>query len=307
MVTATWLIVCHARSAVAAVAAGILMGCALLTKLLLYPLMWLLPAAYAGATMLPWRTRVVRAALFAVAMAFTIVPTMRANLERHGAFMIADSGTLNLWLGLHPGPNHSRLMREFLAAGPDMPARNAVYRERIRREVRQRGVWTIVRQQLSRQYFQLLHYESWFTRRLVRSRALPARRGQYQLRNTTLIAALHLQAHAMHALLLAAAAFGIAALRPRSAGWWNVVAGFLLYNLAVFLVANVNPRYFVQMMPAAMLLAGVGGAWLIALARGTTPPASRAFAYSPARFAGAIVLAVALEYVAFRDALILGL
>ena len=44
-----------------------------------------------------------------------------------------------------------------------------------------------------------------------------------------------------------------------------------------------------------------------ALARGTTPPASRAFAYSPARLAGAIVLAVALEYAAFRDALILGL
>jgi hypothetical protein len=119
--------------------------------------------------------------------------------------------------------------------------------------------------------------------------------------------ALHLHAHVLHAVLLGCAGFGLAALRLRRAGWWTVPAGLLAYNAGVFLVVNANPRYAVQMMPAAVLFAGVGAAWLWARARGAPLPPSPAFAFTRRGLALGMAAALVLELVAFRELPALGL
>jgi hypothetical protein len=304
VVTALWLAVCHARHLLAVAASGVLFGLALLTKLLLVPLAPLFPVCVAFCAVMPWRARLGRALLLGTMIGVTLAPTALTNRARYGVLMPADSSALALWLGLSPSQDHPRAVVEFFAAGPDMATRNAVYRRKIRTLIDQQGILGTLRRQLARQYFMLLHYETWFTRQLPGTPWVM--RGRYHIGNA-IAAGLHLVAHLAHAILLFGAALGIVCLRPRAGGWWNALLLFLLYNVALFLVSNVNARYFVQMMPAAMLFAGVGLSWVAALTRGRALPPATSFAFTRPRLVAGVALAVLLEFLAFRDLPMLGL
>jgi hypothetical protein len=241
VVAAVWLMVCHARSLATAAASGVLLGLALLTKLLLLPIAPLVPVAFALGTSGTWRTRLARAGLLGAAIVVTIAPTMLANRARYGAFMIADSSALTLWLGLVPPPDHRHAVAEFMASGPDMPTRNAVYREKAWSYVLQTGVLETLRRQLARQYFLLFSHRTWLTIQLP-----DGERARYRFGPPALALLVRTAADAAHAILLAAMALGVAALRPRTGGWWTVALAFLVYNLALYLPVNTNARYFAQ-------------------------------------------------------------
>jgi hypothetical protein len=299
MVAAFWLMACHPRNLVAVVASGVLVGLALLTKLLLFPIACLVPVAFALCTTIPWRMKLGRALLIGVAIAVTIAPTMIENHARYGKLMIADSSALGLWLGLNPSSDHPREVEQFMASGPDMATRNAIYHDKVLQQIRRQGVLATLRAQLSRQYFLLFQYETWFTLSLPGS--VGTMRGHYELDSPRLVLFLHVYAHLAHALLLAGMAIGLAALHPRRARWWNVLLAFLFFNLALYLFVNTNARYFVQMMPAAMLFAGVGVRALVDLARGRLATGDSPFALTRGRLVLATGLVVLVEFLAFRN------
>jgi hypothetical protein len=106
---------------------------------------------------------------------------------------------------------------------------------------------------------------------------------------------LHAYADVTHALLLVAAAFGVATLRWRPFAWPQLFASFLLYNLALFALLHVNPRFLVQMVPFLAFFGGAASAGIAGAGDGTG-----AFAPLTGKrlFAGA-ALASVLLYLAF--------
>lgn len=296
--------------------AGALLGLALLTKSLLVPFwpLLFLPLFLAdhgspsSATTSPvGRRRFLRTALAvavaAAVLAVTVAPTLHANHRRTGRWILAGSGTFNLWVGLNDRSRKSLedpvvwpAYQEYLASGEDWGERQEVLHREIRELVAERGVVDVLGDQLWRQYFRLFDRDSYLTEQLPGGALAGGPRG-YREPPAAVAAALRTASYLPYALLLVLAAAGVAlgtkslpsaSTSPRRRGWWWLLLAFAGYNLALFLLLHVKSRYRVQLLPALILYAGL--AW-DALA--TVRPLPRG------RLAGASVLALLLLVLAF--------
>jgi hypothetical protein len=291
---AAWILVARgARPAWLAVA-GLVLGLALLTKSLLGPFLpvLLLPlvlrAGLRGAR---------RAALVLLAAAATVAPTVIDNARR-GAPLIADSSRFNLWVGLNDRSRKDMVdevvgdeYQRYLKSGETAAARAQVLDARIRGLVRERGVSEILRAQLGRQYFRLLDKDSFLTDQLPGGAI--ARLG-YGYRGAPPAAAALLRAwsYALFAAVLVGAALGFAAAPPRGP-WHRVLAAFLAYKAAVFLLLHVKSRYRVAFLPVLYLQAGAIAGWCLAGRASRASPSRAAWAAAGAAAALALFLAFA--------------
>jgi 4-amino-4-deoxy-L-arabinose transferase-like glycosyltransferase len=246
---ALWFVVCHPASQAAVFGAGVCCGLAWLTKLLLLPFVPLLSVVFlVFKTDLPWRQRLVTVGLFSLALTATVLPTMIGNWHKHNQFIIADSSMFNLWVGLtdveRSDKDYARVgteMGQFFRAGGDWRSRSRVYQGKIVALVQQQGVWTTLTQQLSRQYFRLFHYQSFFTTQLP-----GGTRPAYQLSEGPLTTAVRLYSYGFYAVVLATSVLGLCFLRWQPWSWPHGFALFLAYNLGLFLFIHVKTRYVVQ-------------------------------------------------------------
>lgn len=276
--------------------AGIAAGLAVLTKLL--TVLWLPLAAAVAATRVsgPRARRLLCVVLLVSGFAVPVAPVAVRN-ARAGRPLLASSAVFNIWLGLNDPPLAAgtpeigaREARRYRSSGDSPAERNAVYRERILAKVRADGLAATVRNQLAKQYARLLDHRTFLVEQLP-----GGDRGAYRFDSPALRALLHGYADVTHALLLVAAAFGVALLRWRPFAWPQLFASFLLYNLAMFTLLHVNPRFLVQMVP---FLAFFGGAAVAGVAG--DGDGAEAFA-SPTgnRLLAGGALAIVLLYLAF--------
>lgn len=245
----------------AVAAGGACFGGALLLKLVLLPFA---PVMLLFVGLIPRRgvrAGAARAGLFAAALVAVLLPTLLSNLREQGRFVIADSTTFNLWVGLQDespvdyeaaisGREHVRFQR----AGPDFAARNRATREAIRAFASERGWPSILAGQLAKQPFRLLGHETFFTTQLP-----GGPRAGYAFRSPALARALRGWAYAWHALILGAGAFGLAFLAFGRPGWMHALAVLLALNAAVFLFLHAKTRYLLPLLPVFALFGGV--AW----------------------------------------------
>jgi 4-amino-4-deoxy-L-arabinose transferase-like glycosyltransferase len=304
---ALWLLIRAGEHWLGLAGAGVALGIALLLKLLLLPFLPVIAGFLLWRGSGGWRRRLAKVAVVFTAVALTVFPTLQHNHVVHGRWMIADSSAFNLWVGLtdveladfrHDAAG--RALGEFQASGPTFEARSAAFRARIRELVDRKGWGAIVADQLGKQYFRLLHHQTFFTTQLP-----GGPRSAYRFEAPALVSGIRAYAYTFHALLLWAGVLGLFALRVRPVGWLHVLVAFVGYNLALFLFAHVKTRYAVQFMPVLMLSAGITALQVIDLVRGRGLSHTKAFVFSPARIAVGLVCAVAVELVAFREAIVL--
>jgi hypothetical protein len=300
-----WLLAARSERALWCGVAGVAAGLALLTKSLLGPFLPLLVvAAFARR---PVGASLARAAVFVVAAALTITPTVVEQHRRTGRLMIADSSAFNLWVGLNDRARRnfdvdvvSGIWEEYAASAPTFGERDRILRDKIRRRLADRSWPALLRGQLDRQYFRLLDKDSYLTDQLPGGAAVERYGAGYVRASPTAAAVVRIASYASYALLLAIAPAGLLLWRFRDRRWLAVLLAFVIYNLAIFLWLHVKSRYRIQLLPVAFLGAGGAVAWLDGLRTGgvTSGEVPRW------RFAAAIATAAVLESLAFAGPLL---
>lgn len=244
--------------------AGVLIGLALLTKSLLsgfWPFMLILLVRK------PWRTSVLNALVFVIAVLVVTGPATVRGWQATGKPLIADSSTYNLYVGLQDDWRsdyiHDRggiILQDYLQSGDTPRERSEAFTQRIETRVDAQGLWSILGHQLSYQYFRLFNAK----RTLVSQLPGPACAGYTGAYTVPAhwVTAIRIGTEAHYALLLVAAAFGIAFWsRSRPLAW--MLGLFFAYQLGIFFVLHVKARFLLPMLPflcgfAASALASVG-------------------------------------------------
>jgi 4-amino-4-deoxy-L-arabinose transferase-like glycosyltransferase len=292
---ALWILVSRAGSLRWLAAAGLLLGVGLLAKSVVGPFLpiLLLPLLREAG----WRRGLARAGVVLAACAVTVLPTMIAN-ARQGAFVIADGGRFNVWVGLNDRSRRNLVgeivgdeLHAWQASAPSFPERQALLGRKISAFVRDRGALAVARAQLGRQYFRLFHHDSFFTDQLPGG-AIAALGLGYRDPPPALATVLRGYANVVWAVTLVGAALGLAALSRERTGWLAVLLAFVLYNLAIFFLLHVKTRYRLPFLPVLDLLAGLG----VAALAGQGPR----FGGGPQRLAAAGVGALLL-FLAFAE------
>lgn len=262
-------------------AAGACAGFALLAKSLLAPFWPLFLAAFVRLE--KPRAAIGAAALFVCALGLVTAPALVHGWRSVGKPMIADSSIYNLWVGLtdtwrsdYVDDMGGVTLPAFLASGATPQQRNAVYLDKVRALVAERGVVSVLADQFSRQYFRLFSAKT----PLLSQLPGPACAGHLSVYASApwLTRSLTLLNDLFHALMLAAAALGIACWpwrRPlramnddmraatsarRNAIEWLIVV-FFAYQLVLFAVIHVKARFLLPMVP---FLCGFGATFLVA-------------------------------------------
>jgi 4-amino-4-deoxy-L-arabinose transferase-like glycosyltransferase len=270
VLAALWLVICHPRYRWTAAAAGVLLGLALLTKSLLLPLLpvlllFMLLVKVEGINL---RGRALRAALLASAALATVALFLAAIPNGRGEVTLAGSVTFNAWVGLNDsarvdtqGVIVGQAHLQFVAAGPDLTTRNAIYNQKIRDLLRRQGIVNTLAQQAGKQYFRLFDHQTFLTTQLPNGP-----RAAYSFDAPLLANGLLLYSAIFHAVVLASGVLGMTFVRGYPWSWLQFFLLFLLYNLAIFLVLHVITRYVVQLLPLWMVFAAVvlasGATWL---------------------------------------------
>ena len=181
-------------------------------------------------------------------------------------------------------------MKRYLRSGETFAERTDALEGKIRALVRERGVRRILRAQLARQYFRLLDKDSFLTDQLPDGAI--GRQG-YGYRDTPrpLAALVRGWSYVLYAVILAAAALGLAVDPPRGRSWRWALVGFLAYNLAAFLFLHVKSRYRLAFLPVLDMQAGAFAAWCARERAPFRSPSSAAWAASAAAAALALFLA----------------
>jgi 4-amino-4-deoxy-L-arabinose transferase-like glycosyltransferase len=284
-------------SRLAAAAAGACTGLALLAKSLLSAFWPLFLIAFARRER-P-RFRIAPAAAFVVALGVVTAPALWHGWREYGRPMIADSSVYNVWIGLtdrwrsdYVEDMGGATLPGFLASGATPAERNAVYREKALAFVRERGFFTVIGDQLGRQYFRLFSAKT----PLVSQLPGPACAGHLSVYSTrdSLTRTLTLWNDVFHALILGAAALGLACWRRRPDARFVLVGLYVAYQLALMLLIHVKARFLFPMMP--FFSAFAGSFLAAAFARGE---ARDTIALTPPRLAAGAALAALLLFLAF--------
>jgi 4-amino-4-deoxy-L-arabinose transferase-like glycosyltransferase len=307
LLLATLCLLARAFSRGAAFAGGLCVGLAILAKSLL-SIFW---PAFLIAYLQRERpyVRLQPAAAFVLGLAVVTTPALLHGWREYGKPMIADSSIYNVWIGLtdtsrsdYVGDMGGLTLPAFLASGATPQQRNALYLDKVRTLVADRGLLRVVHDQLGRQYFRLFSAKTPLVSQLPGAACaghLSAYRSPPWL-TRTLIGANDV----LHVLLLAAGAFGIACRRwrpqvPIAQGdrLLAVVVLFFAYQLALLLLIHVKARFLLPMLP---FLCGFAGSFLVALrARWCAGRAEPTIALTPARIAFGAALSALLLFLAF--------
>ena len=306
LVSGFWLIICHHQNRLAIMASGVLFGFALLTKSLLLLFIPVIFVFYVVCTPGSLRKRVFNVVLLGSLILLTVLPTVVSNLRISGGFMVTGSSIFNTWVGLndvelvdYKDDVAGREFAEFQRSGEDIRTRNSIYRDRIWLKLRQQGVLNTLLRQLSRQYFRLFDHETYFTTQLP---GMP--RHSYSFDAPRLTRFLHLWSNALYALILAASVMGMCFIAWRPIGWAHCFLLFIVYNLGLFLFLHVKTRYVVQFMPMMMFFSGITAHWVSLLIRRQPDSSPPGFVVSRPRIILGTILAFAVEFLAFRSAIV---
>jgi hypothetical protein len=281
---AWWALVAHGDRWPWLAAAGAALGIALLAKSLLVAFVPVLlaPLLLVGG----WRRRLGRPAVVLAALVLVVLPTLIAHRQRYGVATLADSSLFNAWVGLNDRARRNFVdeivgpeLDAYVRSSPDPRRRKELVAERIGALVDERGVPAILAAQLGRQYFRLFDHGSFFSDQLPGGGIAAVPGYGYVAPPPWLAAALRAWGAVIYAVVLVAAAMGVAwsvasARGTRLAGrvarrpWLVVAALFVAYNLALFLVLHVKARYRVQFLPLLDLAAAVA---LVRAWRGQAP------------------------------------
>lgn len=306
LLLAALCLLARTRTAAHAFLAGLCIGLALLAKSLLsmfWPL-FLIVLLRPERPYLPLRPTIV----FVLGLALVTAPALLHGWREYGKPMIADSSIYNLWVGLGDSSRSDYVadmggvtLPAFIASGATPQQRNAVYLDKVRALVVDRGVPRVLSDQLGRQYFRLFSAKTSLVSQLP-GEACAGHLSVYRS-PAWLTQVLTAMNDVLHALLLVACAFGVAARRwqlPAATARNRLLAVTVLligYQLALFLLIHVKARFLLPMVP---FLCGFAGSFLVAVrARWFGGRDEPVVVLTPPRLAFGAALAALLLFLAF--------
>ncbi|MEZ5331660.1 MAG: glycosyltransferase family 39 protein [Thermoanaerobaculia bacterium] len=258
---ALWLLAAHRERTAACAALGGVLGLALLTKSLLSPLVPAILAAAAVGGDRRWR----RLAAAAVTLAAVLAPTLWLNHRRHGAAIVASSARFNLWVGLNERERREfkdrstlEALREWRRGGDTFEERQRILAGRIRAYVADHGAGRILAAQLDRQYYRLFGLPSFLTEQLPGGELHGRRRG-YRDPPRPLALALGWSHRLTYSAVLLLVPWGLVAGLRRREPWAVAALALIAYTMAIFLLLHVKSRYRIQLLPALLPAAVLGG------------------------------------------------
>jgi len=288
-----------------AFAAGVAVGLAILAKSLL-SMFW--PAFLFALLRRGQSPRAVRlAAAFVLGLGLVTAPALWHGWREYGKPMIADSSIYNVWIGLTDRWRSDYVedmggvtLPAFLASAATPQQRNALYLDKVRGLVAERGVPLLLLDQLGRQYFRLFSAKT----PLVSQLPGPVCDGHLSVYHSPawLTRGLTTTNDVFHALILAAAAFGVVGWRRRPDRLLALVALFAAYQFALFALIHVKARFLLPLWP---FLCGFAASCLSA--RRERADAHAAIVLTPLRLAAGAALAALLLFLAFAGPALDGL
>ena len=302
-----WLLLDKPASRIAAGAAGLCTGLALLAKSLLAGFWPVFLTAFVG-TERP-RLRIAAALAFLCGLALATAPALWHGWREFGRPMIADSSIYNLWVGLtdrwrvdYVDDMGGQTLAEFLASGATPGERNAVYLRKIEDLVAERGVARVAADQLERQYFRLFSAKT----PLVSQLPGPACAGHLSSYRASpaITRTLTIANDLFHALMLAGCAFGIACWRRRPGLALWLIATYAAYQLGLMALLHVKARFLFAMIP---FLCAFAGTFYARLSPAHAGDARGPVAFTPLRLAAGALLAALLLVLAFAGPALDGL
>ena len=303
---ALFLLMCDGgRPRARALAAGVLIGLALLFKSLLAGLWPLFLLCFLRREEGRLRYALIPALLFVGGLLVAIAPALWKGQVETGRPLIADSSLYNLKVGIRDSSRSDYIdeaglpaLTAYLDSASTPAERNAIALKEIRATVAERGLTDVLAEQLGTQYFRLFNAKTLLVSQLP-GPACAGRLGAYT--NDSLSRPLIGLAYLGHTLTLVLFAFGIVLWRH----WRHPLAAFfgvfLAYQLALYLGLHVMQRYLFQMMP---VLCAFGGSFLAALIR--RDPASSPLRFTPLRIGLGAALALLLLALAWLGPLLDG-
>jgi len=298
--SALWILVSFGPRTLPTVGAGVILGICLQLKVLLLPLLPILLVALWRLWRSRPRPRLVALASLVAAIVLTVLPTTRAHQRDFGRSVLANSGTFNVWLGLN-GALRSEFgtaivadeYRRYARSARSVERRDAMLESRILEFIDERGVWTVLVDQVSRQYFRLFDKDSFLTHQLEGGRIFERGDG-YRSGKSVVAHLVRWSSHALWALVLTAAGLGFVLFpyRRQPVGWW--ILGLLAAQAALLLVLHVKTRYRIPMLPELFFFASWATVFVWRAARG----GDRA-GLGPYRWAGGALAAATLLFLAF--------
>lgn len=293
-----WLLLARPVSRTTALGAGVMLGLAILAKSLLSAFWPLFLIAFVRRER-P-RFAFAPAALFVAGLAVVTAPALWHGYRQFGQPMIADSSMYNLWVGLNDQWRSDYVqdmggetLPAFLASGTTPQQRNAVYRDKVRAFLAERGVAGVFGDQLGRQYFRLFSAKTPLQSQLPGAQC--AGRLSFYRTPAWLTDTLVWSGNAFHALMLAGCAFGIVLWRRRPDRALWLIGLYVAYQLALFGVLHVKARFLFPMIP---FLCGFAGSFLADL-RARAGGAPGVLAWTTPRLAFGALLAALLLFLAF--------
>lgn len=260
------LLTFNARPHLRALFAGLLIGLAILFKSLLggfWPLFFL---AFLTRKDRRFSFAWLSAGAFAAGLLLATFPALWKGYVETGSPVIADSSLYNLHVGLRDSSRSDYIdeaglpaLTAFIESAPTPQQRNAIYRDKVKAIVAERGWFSVIGTQLDSQYFRLFSAKTLLNSQLP-GPACSGHLGAYGA--SALTAPIGWLAAAWHSLLLVLCAFGLALWRNWRRPFAAFCAIYLGYQLTLFLGLHVMERYFFQMQP---LLCGFAGSFLAAL------------------------------------------
>lgn len=288
-----------------AFAAGVSIGFAILAKSLLSVFWPAFLLAFVQRGPLPRAVRL--AAAFVLGLGLVTAPALWHGWREYGKPMIADSSIYNVWIGLTDRWRSDYVqdmggvtLPAFLASAPTPQQRNALYLDKVRGLVAERGVPVLLRDQLGRQYFRLFSAKT----SLVSQLPGPACAGHLSVYHSPawLTQGLTVTNDVFHMLVLAAAAFGVVGWRRRPDRLLALIAVFAAYQFALFALIHVKARFLLPLLP---FLCGFAASFLCALRERSG--AHAVIALTPLRLAIGAALAALLLFLAFAGPALDGL
>ena len=274
---------------------GACLGLAMLAKSVFGPFLPVVLLATTARHGLPSKGgRLLRAAGAATGLALVVLPVVLWNGSRHGYWGMASSGVFNLWVGLNDPPgrvDYDSVVQRGLAirhSSGRLPAEKDRDLERLLgNEVRERGLFPILRAQLGKQYARLLDRKSFLTDQLPGGRWRP---GESPRAADRLLEA---WGTSLHVLTLVLSSFGMAlAISKSDIRRLALPLLVVCYGLGLFLLLHAKTRYRVPFLPALDVLAGLTVARLAAWTAGRERP--RASWLVPRLVAGAALSTLAI-------------
>jgi hypothetical protein len=263
----TLLLTFKSRPRLRAFIAGLLIGLALLFKSLLGGLWPLFFLTFVTRRDRRFSVAWTAAAAFAVGMLLVTAPALWKGQLETGHPLIADSSLYNLDVGLRDRSRSDYIdeaglpaLTAFIGSAATPQQRNAIYLEKVKAVVAERGWLDVIGEQLGSQYFRLFSAKTLLVSQLP-GPTCAGHLGAYA--DSALTSPLIGLSALTHALTLVSCAFGLALWRRWRLPLAAFCAVYLAYQLALFLGLHVMERYFFQMQP---LLCGFGGSFLAALA-----------------------------------------